>query len=86
MSNTVLLMLFPHEITQELFPFYNRKKVSQKSQECVHKGENDGSHSILGNTTFSVHPTSILKAHPRLFSQKLNKKHSLPPIEFSSWI
>lgn len=79
-------MLPSPEITQELFPFYNRKRVSQKSQEYVHKGGNDESHSILGNIVFSVHLTSILKAYPRLSSQKMSQKHSLPSTEFSSWI
>lgn len=79
-------MLLSPEITQELFTFYNHKRLSQKSQEYVCKGGNDESHSILGNIAFSVHPTSILKAYLRLSSQKLNQKHSLPPIEFSSWI
>lgn len=69
MSNSVLLMLLSPEIIQELFPFYNRKRLSQKSQEYVHRGGNDESHSILGNIAFSVHPTSIFKAYPRLYSQ-----------------
>lgn len=60
-SCTVLLMLPSPEITH-LFPFFNPKRVSQKSQEYVHKGGNDESYHILGNIAFQAHPTSISKA------------------------